>query len=97
MCCTEQASTTVWHVSRHKWYCITSIADLSFVPHLVVFPQIVVAPQIVVVSQLVVVPHLGRHLFFSKALTSIADLFPLFHKLWLFPVPSMHLGRHLFL
>ena len=34
MCCTEQASTTVWHVSRHKRYCITSIADLSFVPHL---------------------------------------------------------------
>jgi hypothetical protein len=44
------------------------------VPHLWAVPQIVVVPQCVVVPQIVVVPHLGRHPFFFKARTSIADL-----------------------
>ena len=59
---------------------LTSSADLSFVPPLVpvprlwVVPQCVVVPQNVVVPQMVVVQNLGRHLFFSKARTSISDL-----------------------
>ena len=44
------------------------------VPHLWAVPQTVVVPPCVVVPQIVVVPYLGRHPFFFKARTSLADL-----------------------